>query len=292
MVLRAVGIVALVLFSFSTLGASRCAAATIYTWTGNYDHSDWQQAGNWSLARISPATDDILQFHESATVTNVPTQTIGKLVLSGSGTISVTLQAAAADNELTVATTTGTGLDVQSGCTLTTGSPGLKLTLGPGVTASIGGTLAVGAVLTNTLTTNLDGTLQFNTGGSWSGNPPTYGAASTLIYATGTTFGRGDEWYTANPGFPANVQISNSTTLDLGANGGAAVTRAMSGNLTIDAGSKLRMSEPGPVMTGNLIVSGDVTVGGTLQLGAGSRPSETGSISVGGTGPSRRAARS
>ena len=279
MVPRVVGIVALVLGSLATLVASRCEAAGIYTWTGTFN-TDWQAPGNWAPARTLLDAHDVLQFRESATVTNVPTQTIRNLVLSDNA--SVTLQAAT-DNELTIATLLlpETGLDVPSGCTLTTG-PGLILTLGSNVTASIGGTLAVGGAFTNTLTTTIDGTLQFNAGGSWSGVAPAYGASSTLIYATGSTFGRGDEWYTANPGFPANVQISNSTTLDLGANGGAAVTRAMSGNLTIDAGSKLRMSEPGPVMTGNLIVSGDVTVSGTLQLGAGSRPSETGSISVGG----------
>ena len=276
---RAVGMVALALCSLGTLAASRCEAAATYTW--NPIFSDWQFASHWTPPRTSPAADDILQFDRSATVTNVPTQTIGRLVVSNYS--SLTLEAAAAGRELTVATTTGTGLDVPSGNTLTTGSPGLKLTVGPGVTASIGGTLAVGAAFTNHGTTTVNGTFKLNSGGSLAGNGPTYGGASILNYRTTGTFGRGAEWSaTSGAGYPANVGISNNTTLDLGANGGAAITRAMSGNLTIDPGSKLGMNQSGHVMTGNLKVSGDVTVSGTLELGMGSLTSETGSIEVGG----------
>jgi hypothetical protein len=230
--------------------------------------------------RLSPAADDVLQFDASATVTNVPTETIGRLVLSNA---SVTLQAGLADNELTVTAPSLTGLDVPSGCTLTTGSPRLKLTVGPFVTASIGGTLVVGAAFTNYKTTNVDGTLQFNSGGSWTGNPPAYGASSLLIYGSGGTFGRGDEWSAGSSGYPANVQISNNTTLDMGANGGAATPRQMSGNLTIEVGSMLGMLRPGHWMTAYLQVLGNVTLGGTLELGDGPNwNQEGGSIRVGG----------
>jgi hypothetical protein len=153
-----------------------------------------------------------------------------------------------------------------------------------------GGSLVLGPTITAELTngvafnsTTLNGTLQLDAGGYVNTTPPTYGSASTLKYNSGGTYGRSVEWSaTSNPGYPANVRISSSTTLDLGANGGAAVTRAMSGNLTIDSGSKLGMNESGNVMTGNLIVPGNVTVPGTLELGMGSLTSEAGSIQVGG----------
>jgi hypothetical protein len=274
-------VVVLALCSLGALAASQCEAQTTYTWTGNFNQ-EWTAPGNWLPPRTDPDARDILQFDESATVTKAPTEVIGKLVLLNNA--SVTLQAEHAGNELAIATPVlpVTGLDVQSGCTLTTGSPGLKLTLGTDVSAEIDGTLALGAVFTNTVTTTVDGTLQFNLGGSWSGNPPDYGDNSTLKYSSTGTFSRGDEWSATSSGYPANVQISNGTTLDLAGVSGAATTRQMSGDLTIDPGSKLGMNESGHVMTGNLKVAGNVVLGGTLELGMGSLSSETGSIEVGG----------
>jgi hypothetical protein len=273
-------VMVLAVFSLGVLASSPCEAQTTYTWTGNFNQ-EWQSPGNWLPPRTDPASRDILQFGESATVTKVPTEVIGKLELLNSA--NVTLQAEHAGNELTIATPVMpvTGLHVHSGCTLTTGSPGLKLTLDTNVSALIDGTLALGDAFTNTVTTTVNGTLQFNLGGSWSGNPPDYDDNSTLKYSSTGTFLRGDEWSaTSGAGYPANVRISNSTTLDLAGMSGAATTRQMSGDLTVDSGSKLGMNEH--EMTGNLIVSGDVTVAGTLELGMGSLTSETGSIEVGG----------
>jgi hypothetical protein len=252
---------------------------TSYVWNGAT--SDWTVATNWTPSRTTPAASDIIQFTGSATATNVPTQTIGKLALSGGA--AVVLQAGTAGNFLSIGSTTGTALDVPLGCSLTTGSPGLQLSLGSGATGSIAGTLAVGATLTNSGSLTVNGTLQMNSGGSLAGTAPTYGGSSLLKYSSGGTFARGLEWSaTSGAGYPANVQISGGTTLNLGANGGAAVTRAMSGSLTIDSGSKLGMNESGNEMTGNLIVPGNVTVPGTLELGTGSLSAEAGSIEVGG----------
>ena len=107
----------------------------------------------------------------------------------------------------------------------------------------------------------MSGTCQINAGGSFtypssSAYVPTFGANSTLVYNQGTSTVRTKEWSTrtSGTGYPANVRISNNTTLALGD-----TATQCSGNLTIDAGSTL-------TSTSNILtVIKDVTVNGTLN---------------------------
>src|ERR1700682_2382097 len=122
----------------ATLFYNRARAATTYTWnqTGT---ASWATAGNWSPTRTTPALDDILVFNNGATttVTNVPTQTIGQLAVSGSTTVN--LQAAAAGT-LTIAGGVGADLDVQSGSALNCNTTNaITIAVGAGATGSIGG---------------------------------------------------------------------------------------------------------------------------------------------------------
>jgi hypothetical protein len=111
----------------------------------------------------------------------------------------------------------------------------------------------------------VNGTLKINTGGFVNTNAPTYAAGSTLVYNSGGTYGRGAEWSaTSGTGYPVNVQLSNNTTLDMGANGGAAVARQMAGNLTINAGSTFSLATT--PMSAAVTVLGSVTNLGTLTL--------------------------
>ncbi|TAK55068.1 MAG: choice-of-anchor D domain-containing protein [Bacteroidetes bacterium] len=127
-----------------------------------------------------------------------------------------------------------------------------------------------GAFLTNGGVSNgfnltMNGTATLNTGGYFDSSP-TYGPASTLIYNTGGTFGRYTEWNsTSGAGYPNNVTVTGTTTLNY-PNGG---TPALSipGNLTIDAGSALYMDYGSPGMNQPLIVGGNVTMAGSLSLG-------------------------
>ena len=90
---------------------------TTYTWTGATDNL-WTTATNWSPSRSAPATNDVIVFSASGTitVTAVPTQTIGQLSVSGSTTVN--LQAGAASNILTIGGGTGTDLTVGAGSQL------------------------------------------------------------------------------------------------------------------------------------------------------------------------------
>jgi hypothetical protein len=76
-------------------------SVTMYTWNQTGTNS-WATAANWTPNRNVSTTSDILQFNGggSVTVINVPTQTIGKLVLSNTSTVQ--LQPASSPAILTV----------------------------------------------------------------------------------------------------------------------------------------------------------------------------------------------
>jgi len=117
---------------------------------------------------------------------------------------------------------------------------------------------------------SINGTLSINAGGFVTINAPSYVSGATLKYNTTGTYGRGLEWSTTSgAGYPHHVQISNGTKLNLGANGGTATARQITGNLTVDAGSTLSMNETGNVMTAALTVKGNFNnLGITLLSGS------------------------
>lgn len=96
--------------------------------------------------------------------------------------------------------------------------------LGAGVTMSVsrtvGGLFQTSAGVTlNSATLTLNGTCQIN-GGGFFNNSPTYGPSSLLKYNIGgpPAYGRNGEWApgaTSGAGYPANVRLSNQTTLNL-----------------------------------------------------------------------------
>ena len=106
------------------------------------------------------------------------------------------------------------------------------------------------------------GTCQINAGGYFS-TTPTYGASSTLIYATGNTsgspYGVGTEWTgsaaAAGVGIPNNVTIQGNTFITM-PNG----NRGMSGALNVTAGSGITLNGT----SGDLGIGGNFTQNGTL----------------------------
>lgn len=113
----------------------------------------------------------------------------------------------------------------------------------------------------------INGTLTINANGFVSTSPPVYATGSNLTYNSNTIYGRGSEWSaTSGLGYPANVVISNNTTLNMGANSGTGTARQCAGNLTIDAGSAFSMNETGNVMTAAVTVSGNISNSGTITL--------------------------
>ncbi|MGH7493504.1 MAG: T9SS type A sorting domain-containing protein [bacterium] len=95
---------------------------------------------------------------------------------------------------------------------------------------------------------------------------PTYASGSTLAYATGGTYARGDEWSaTSGAGYPSNVSIDNNTILNYP--NGSTAARGLSGDLRIHTGSSLYMDFGNIGVNNALTVGGNVHFEGALSLG-------------------------
>ena len=268
---------------------------------------DIKVGGNWTRAAAGVFTPNsrAVFFNgtttQTLTITGGGTETFnyllvdkpsGNLTLSSSPATDAIVNATAGDvlqllnaggidlNSRTLTLSNSGGNILASGGVKTitgTGGGTVSITGAKTVTNASGGTLvfasATNVVLSAavnfgpTLST-INGTLTINSGGSVNTNPPTYGSNSKLVYNCGCTYGRGAEWSaTSGPGYPATVQLSNNTTLDLG-NGGPGAARQMSGLLIIDSGSTFSMAIT--PMTAALTVLNDVTNQGTLTLSTAS----------------------
>lgn len=126
----------------------------LYLWTGATS-ADWQTASNWNPSRTTPASSDVLSFSSSGAnrnITNVPTQTIGKMFVTGSTTYSVVTPASS--KTLTLTSLEGGALQIDNGSTLSIGDgsfavnvtiPSTGLALIGGQLNLIRGNLGVGA---------------------------------------------------------------------------------------------------------------------------------------------------
>ena len=114
------------------------SAQNTYTWNvaggGN-----WNTSGNWTPARTSTAATDILIINNggSKTITNVPTQTIGRLVIASN--TSVTLSGGGGSQTLTIANGSGNDFEVEAGSTLIQNSNLENITLSSNCAAEISG---------------------------------------------------------------------------------------------------------------------------------------------------------
>ena len=93
------------------LATPRLATATEYRWTP-VGPTTWPAPGNWTPTRVTPLATDRLVFDSgtSVSITGVPNQTIGQLVITN-GTF-VNLNAAAFGNALTIAGDTGPDFEI------------------------------------------------------------------------------------------------------------------------------------------------------------------------------------
>lgn len=127
---------------------------------------------------------------------------------------------------------------------------------------TVDGTFRTTGNTINAQNLTVNGALQIDPGGFLSLGSPTYGAASTLLYNAGGTYGRGLEWPTTGV---HTVQVSNSTTLNYP--NGSTAARTISGDLIIEAGSALHMDYGAPGLNAPFSVAGNASLDGTLTLG-------------------------
>lgn len=211
-------------------------------------------SGNWNATSTWEQSFDGTTFSAAL---STPTSASNTITVRSPHTVTVTANVDA--DQLTV--DSGGQVSVSSGVTFTIAD-------GTGTDLTANGTLTTASNFQNNGQTTINGVLQINTGGFVSGNAPTYGATSQLKYNTGGTYGRSLEWNAnggVQPGYPNIVQLSNNTTLNLGANGGTATPRQTAGSLFIDVGSSLEMAGANP-MTAPLTVLGTSFINGNLNL--------------------------
>jgi hypothetical protein len=135
-------------FTTCTQGDSFCTTnvntSKTYTWTGT-GGSVWTSSGNWTPARTSPSSTDILIFGSGPSNTNintVPSQTLGQILVTGSSTYTFTPSSNGLALSLTK--TSGNALQIDNGSTLSIGvSAGnsLGISMASGEKAAIGGQL-------------------------------------------------------------------------------------------------------------------------------------------------------
>jgi CSLREA domain-containing protein len=284
----------------------RAHAATTYTWnqTGT---ASWATSTNWTPTRTTPVADDILIFNNGATttVTNVPTETIGQLLVSLNTTVN--LQAAAAVT-LTVAGGGGSDLDVQAGSALNCNTTNaITIAVGTGATGSIFGsmTFSAGASTDHRLTSADASGITFNTGATFtagtnfSGNAFGTAPLNTIVFAGGSTyvFNAGGSPFGASAPNSVVVFLSGSTyrhqspitpapsgrtysNFEVNLPGQTVTVTGISAfvcdNLTVTAGTFLNYAMTG---TPGHSIKGNISVAGTLDF----VPMNPGTVNLNGT---------
>ena len=252
-----------------------------YIWNQSGVVANWTTPSNWTPARLSPQPNDILIFdgNGTTTATNVPAQTIEKLVISNSS--DVTLQAAAA-SILTInnAVIAGTELDVKVGNSLTLGN-NLSLTLAAASTATIDGILTVSTG--TAFTTSAAGTIS-----TVSGTINNSGTVTGTL--TGLVFGAGSNYNHTRDGGTIPTSTWNTTSTCAIAAGFVSTTPAglnqSFGNFTMNVANTLTLGG-GLTITNDLnLTLGNITAGGnTINLtgnltGIGNLSFSTGTLNI------------
>ncbi|HEV2721337.1 MAG TPA: hypothetical protein VG323_15045, partial [Thermoanaerobaculia bacterium] len=236
--------------------ASVVSAQTTYTWnqTGS---ADWQVSTNWTPTRTTPANNDVLVFNNGATTTatNVPTQIIGQLSVSGNTTTN--LQSAGAVT-VTISGGAGTDLSVAAGSQLNFGATvaanAITMAVATGATGSISGSMTFTGV-TNTahrLTSVDASSMTFQSGSVFTAGTGSGGNAfgttnlNSVIFANGSTF----------------VQIAGSNPF--GAGQPSSVVVFQTGSLYKSQGTTPAFS--GRTYANFELVSGTASVNGTAAV--------------------------
>ncbi len=169
------------------------AAQTTYTWKLAGD-GNWATSANWIPSRSAPAASDILLVNNGGakTISNVLTQTIGRLIIGGNTTVTLTPTGGARTLTLSNA---GLALEVQAGSSLTiTGENGggtRSLTLrfaGAGNTVSVAGTLGLNIVSNDRGIINLNNSVTTVTGTIVNNGGTVSAAAGNLLLAAGANY--------------------------------------------------------------------------------------------------------
>src|SRR6267378_2389702 len=263
-------------------------AGTSYTWIGGTPAftTDWQVSTNWSPVRTVPAAGDVLVFNTgSPIVTNVPTQTIAELDLTGGAFVTLNAATIPSGNEtLTIA---GGGLSVAPGTSLTlAGSTVLTISVAPGSTGTVSGQIILQDAAHKVQASDANG-IKFQNGSifttstGFSGNPFGAGTDGSVVFASGAssffnagsdpfggsghsvaTFNLGSsQTFNAASAFSSDGRTYGNLTLDGSQSYSGSGTNILTifNTLNIASGSTLTLSNSSG---GDLNLLGDITVNG------------------------------
>lgn len=244
-----------------------------FTWIGG--NGTWGTAANWSPARTTPGTSDILQFNDgtTVTVTGVPAQTIGQLLISNSTVVN--LQAGAAGT-LVIGGLSGTDLSVGSGSQLNIdGTNALTINLSAGTVGSVSGSITLSNAAHKITAADANGlTFQngsvFTAGTGFSSSPfGTAGTGNSVVFTNGSTY---IQQAGSNPFVltqPASLVVFQSGSLfKLQANLTPSLSGRTYGNFELDFGAAIISGSGANALTmDNLTVTqGSLTLGITGGL--------------------------
>ena len=264
-------------------GTALGTLVSLYDTVGSSSTVIMSSGYNWGTSTINPAKGQITVLGTLDMQGNSTLQGADSITVASGGTLKI-----ADVNGLTSTAATG-NIQVAGTRTYSTGGNYVFDASGAQVTGaqlpatvnklffinSSGVTVSQATTVTDTFQTTggaiagsnltLNGYAILNAGGYFDSSP-TYGSSSTLVYNGGGTFGRYTEWNaTSGAGYPANVKITNSTTLNYP--NGSNAAKSISGSLTIDAGSALYMDYGSPGMNNPLTIGGGLTLAGSISLG-------------------------
>ncbi|MGG9972079.1 hypothetical protein ACQ33O_09830 [Ferruginibacter sp. SUN002] len=171
-------------YSYSAAATASALAPATYTWKGGSSGS-WASSLNWDPARTTPAATDILLINTPSVIacTNVPTETIASLIISGTCAVTLT----GSSSTLSFANNNGSSNDfvIGSSASLTQGTS-VDITMGTNTSASIGGTLTVNS--SRTFDTDASGAVTTVTGTISNAGTVTSTTASKLVLNSGGTY--------------------------------------------------------------------------------------------------------
>jgi DNA/RNA endonuclease G (NUC1) len=260
-------------------------AATTYTWTGS---GAWTTTTNWTPTRTTPAVDDILQFNTgvTATITSVPTQTIGKLLVSAN--TAITLQPAASTAAVlgigggagALSVAAGSQLNISGGTTVTPVS-NLSISVATLSTGTIAGSMTMTTAAHRVTAADASGiTFQngstFTAGTALSGNPFGTTNLNSVIFASGSQYVAIAGSNPFGAAQPSSVVIFQTGSLYKNAGGGPAFSGRTYANFEQSSGTA-SVTGTAAVVMDNLTVSG-----GTLNFNMTATPGHAikGNISV------------
>lgn len=242
--------------------------------SGNWsDPLVWQISTNggssWSAASSAPTgIYDAITIQNVHSITLNTSASIGSLVIDAGGTFNngtaQTLTMAACN-----ATITNNGTFNRNTGTVTFSNTGTVSGPVGFHNLNISGGLTLGAGANQS---TIHGTFSLNPGGFIAASAPKYATESTLVYNTGGTFNRANEWPSGEtPGtVPHHVKIEKFTTLNLDVTGDFNGVEGRSCLGDLDIYGVLTMGGEGGTMAEDLKVGGNVYIRklATLTLGA------------------------